>query len=116
MPSMVTTFLPWTADTGIEHDRTASPSTWAVRAPQAAMPQPYLVPVSPNSSLIAHSSGVSGSTPAFTCFPFKSNAITITLLRADSNHLRRVPLHLSLLGRGEGRRSNVVGSAISETV
>src|SRR5262249_19211982 len=84
---MVTTFRPWTADTGMEHDRTVSPSTWTVQAPQAAMPQPYLVPVSPNSSLTAHSSGVSGSTPAFTGLPFKSNAITITLLRADSNHV-----------------------------
>src|SRR5262249_37983572 len=113
---MVTTFLPCTADTGIEQDRTASPSRWTVQAPQAAMPQPYLVPVSPNSSLIAHSSGVSGSTPAWTCFPFKSNAITIALLRADSSHLKRVPLHLSMLGRGEGRCGNVVGSTISETV
>src|ERR1700694_1451541 len=35
---------------------------WTVQAPHCAMPQPYLVPVSPTFSRIAQSSGVSSST------------------------------------------------------
>src|SRR5262249_57449149 len=38
------------------------PSTWTVQAPHWAMPQPYLVPVSPIVSRNTHSSGVLGST------------------------------------------------------
>jgi hypothetical protein len=33
--------------TGKEHERTALPSICTVQAPQAAMPQPYFVPVRP---------------------------------------------------------------------
>src|SRR5438093_8760632 len=59
---MVVIFLPTAADTGITHERVALPSTCTVQAPQSAMPQPYLVPVRPTCSRIAHSSGVLGST------------------------------------------------------
>ena len=59
MASMVTTFLFATADRGVMHDRTAWPSRCTVQAPQSAMPQPNLVPVSPISSRSAHSRGVS---------------------------------------------------------
>ena len=44
------------------HERTARPLRCTVQAPQAAMPQPNLVPVRPSVSRIAHSSGMSGST------------------------------------------------------
>jgi hypothetical protein len=42
---------------------------WTVQAPHCAMPQPYLVPVSPTFSRIAQSSGVSGSTSIVKDFP-----------------------------------------------
>jgi hypothetical protein len=59
---MVVIFLPSTALSGTEHERMAIPSTWTVQAPHWAMPQPYLVPVSPIVSRNTQSSGVSGST------------------------------------------------------
>src|SRR5215510_8068593 len=43
-------------------ERTALPSTCTVHAPHCAMPQPYLVPVRPTCSRIAHSRGVLGLT------------------------------------------------------
>src|SRR4029078_11450804 len=66
---MVTIFLPAAALAGNEQERVATPSTWTVQAPHCAMPQPYLVPVRPTFSLIAQSSGVSGSTSMLTGFP-----------------------------------------------
>src|ERR1700688_1948277 len=61
-PSIVVTDLPATSDSGIAHERTASPSICTVQAPQAAMPQPNLVPVSLRCSRFDHSSGLSGPT------------------------------------------------------
>src|SRR5437879_10450174 len=52
--------LPWAAESGVMQERTASPSRWTVQAPQRAMPQPYLVPVSPSESRSTQRSGVSG--------------------------------------------------------
>src|SRR3954462_13855681 len=46
-PSMVVIFLPAAADTGNEQERVGVPSMCTVQAPHWAMPQPYLVPVSP---------------------------------------------------------------------
>ena len=59
---------PATADTGVTQERTACPSTMTVQAPQAAMPQPNLVPVSAASSRSAHSSGFSGGASSATGF------------------------------------------------
>ena len=59
---MVVIFLPSAALTGTTQERTGSPSMCTVQAPHCATPQPYLVPVRPTCSRIAHSSGVSGST------------------------------------------------------
>src|SRR6266511_1180312 len=56
-------FLP-TAETGVTHDRTGSPSRCTVQAPHCAMPQPNLVPVRLSPSRRVQSSGVSGSTSA----------------------------------------------------
>src|SRR5262249_13639279 len=55
---MVVICLPSAALTGITQERTALPSTCTVHAPHCAMPQPYLVPVRPTCSRIAHSRGV----------------------------------------------------------
>src|SRR5580692_4142825 len=59
---MVVICLPAASLTSMPQERIATPSTWTVQAPHCAMPQPYLVPVSPIFSRIAQSSGVSGST------------------------------------------------------
>src|SRR5450759_5210313 len=59
---MVVMCLPSAAPTVMAQERTGSPSICTVHAPQSAMPQPYLVPVRPTCSRIAHSRGVLGST------------------------------------------------------
>src|SRR5712692_8871171 len=59
---MVVICLPTAALTGMMHERTARPSTCTVHEPHCATPHPYLVPVSPTCSRIAHNSGVLGST------------------------------------------------------
>ena len=46
---------------GVTQERTALPSTCTVQAPQAATPQPNLVPVRPSRSRSAHSSGICGA-------------------------------------------------------
>src|SRR5579862_3478112 len=58
---MVVIFLPAASLTNTPHERIATPSIWTVQAPHCAMPQPYLVPVRPTRSRIAHSSGMAGS-------------------------------------------------------
>src|SRR5262249_49594310 len=55
-PSMVVTSLPATSAIWTWHERTASPSTRTVQAPQWLSPQPYLVPVSSSSVRNAHRS------------------------------------------------------------
>src|SRR5207247_2572961 len=61
-PSMVVIFLPAASPTIMEQERAASPSICTVQAPHSARPQPYLVPVSPTKSRIAHNRGIFGST------------------------------------------------------
>ena len=72
---MVTIFRFSTAEIGVMHERTACPSTCTVQAPQSAMPQPNLLPVSPSSSRSVHSSGVSPGTSTFWRLPLMSSAI-----------------------------------------
>src|SRR5260370_16399938 len=48
--------------TGMEQERRTSPLMCTEQAPHCATPQPYLVPVRPACSRIAHSRGVSAST------------------------------------------------------
>src|SRR5437588_2216764 len=50
------------SETLIEHERRTSPLMCTEQAPHCAMPQPYLVPVRPTCSRIAHSRGVLGLT------------------------------------------------------
>src|SRR5213593_4296474 len=59
---MVVILLPSAAATGITQERTAAPSRCTVQAPHCAMPHPYLVPVRPTCSRIAHRRGVLGLT------------------------------------------------------
>src|SRR4029453_18214598 len=60
-PSIVVTSAPATPLIGTLQERTGSPLTCTVQAPQAAIPQPYLVPVNPSSSRSTHNSGASSS-------------------------------------------------------
>ena len=48
--------------------------------PHSALPQPYLVPVRPAMSRMAHSKGMEGSASSATAFPFKVNSIAMNLL------------------------------------
>src|SRR5580658_9569253 len=73
-PSMVVMDFPATSDSGIEQERTASPSICTVQAPQAAMPQPNLVPVSFKCSRNTQSSGVSGAASTWCCWPLTVTA------------------------------------------
>ena len=66
---MVVICLPAASLTDMPQDRIATPSIWTVQAPHCAMPQPYLVPVSPTFSRIAYSSGVSSSTSTLIDLP-----------------------------------------------
>src|SRR5215813_10303206 len=70
---MVTTVLPATEPTSSWHERCAVPSTWMVQAPHRPAPQPYLVPVNPTWSRMAHNSGVVGSASTETWRLFKVN-------------------------------------------
>ena len=72
---MVVICLPSAAATGITQERTAAPSRCTVHAPHCATPQPYLVPVRPTCSRIAHSRGVLGLT-------LTSRALPLTVKRA----------------------------------
>src|SRR5687767_11568338 len=72
---MVVTFFPATALTGVTHERIGSPSMCTVQAPHNAMPQPYLVPVSPSESRSTQSRGVSGSTSACMSLPLMLTVI-----------------------------------------
>src|SRR5215470_17886836 len=69
-----------TAETGTEHERTASPSTCTVQAPHCATPQPYLVPVRPTCSRITQSRGVVGSTSTSWDLPLMVRRIVFFLL------------------------------------
>src|SRR2546427_11693199 len=54
--------LPSAEATGSTQERTALPSRCTVQAPHIATPHPYLVPVRPTCSRIAHRRGVLGLT------------------------------------------------------
>src|SRR5215208_7985261 len=56
---MVVIFLPSASLIEVWQERTASPLTWTVQAPQRPAPQPNFVPVICNCSRITQSSGVS---------------------------------------------------------
>src|SRR5215472_16136170 len=56
----------------------ACPFSCTVQAPQTAIPQPYLVPVNPNSSRMTQSSGASDSTSTSWITPLTFNRIPMT--------------------------------------
>src|ERR1700685_2639183 len=102
---MVVTDFPAASDSGIEHERTASPSICTVQAPQAAMPQPNLVPVSLRCSRNTQSSGGSGAASTSCRCPLTVKA-TIGLLPGLDVHalaaLERPLIALLIAGRRTG--------------
>src|SRR3954468_23598204 len=75
---MVTIFaLGSMVEIGRTQVRVGTPSMCTVQAPQAAMPQPYLVPVNPSVSRSAHSRGISGSTSSARSLPLTVIAIVM---------------------------------------
>jgi hypothetical protein len=93
---MVVTDLPLASLICVWHDLVGSPSRWIVQAPQAATPQPNLVPVSPRMSRRYHRTGIDGSPSKdcacpFTCrvimLPSQSKAAAIKVVPAGSEAL-----------------------------
>src|SRR5271169_1280214 len=66
---MVVMFFATACETGVEQERTGSPSTWTVQAPQRPAPQPNFVPVNSSVSRRTQSRGVSGATSTFRSLP-----------------------------------------------
>src|ERR1700721_2092851 len=60
-PSKVVTDFPWTAETGVTHERVSTPFTSTEHEPHCASPQPKRGPCSRNSFARTHKSGVSGA-------------------------------------------------------
>src|SRR6516162_5698269 len=90
---MVVIFFPATAETGVMHERVASPLIWTVQAPQRAMPQPNLVPVLFNVSRSTQSRGMSGLTSTDSGLPFKVKLIAMgTSLPRDISYTNFPPL------------------------
>src|SRR5438445_3275979 len=92
---MVVICLPAASLTEMPQERIATPSIWTVQAPHCAMPQPYLVPVSPTFSRIAHNSGVSGSTSTSIVLPLMVRLATVLLPVSPLD-----PPHMSALRSG----------------
>src|SRR5262247_1548487 len=82
---MVVMRFPATLDTGVTHDRVASPSTCTVHMPQTDMPQPYLVPLRLRMSRITHRSGMSAGASTVVAWPF-----TVSLMGMAGPVLRRL--------------------------
>src|SRR5262245_31037262 len=76
-PSMVVMSAPATADTGVTHERVATPFTCTVQAPQCAPPQPNLVPFMSRTSRNTQSSGISLGTSTVVGFPLTLNVTGI---------------------------------------
>src|SRR3954466_11472801 len=78
---MVVIFLPTASPSEVWQDRTASPLTWTVQAPQRPAPQPNLVPVICSCSRMTQSSGVSlaASTDIFRPLIFRFGIFALPL-------------------------------------
>ncbi|SIT44389.1 hypothetical protein BN2476_390048 [Paraburkholderia piptadeniae] len=97
-PSIVVTWRPSTADSGVMHERIGCPSRWTVHAPHCAMPQPNFVPCRPATSRIAHSSGMLGSASSVVDLPLRTKVVDINDSECGSGSDRSCAL------RGVSRR------------
>src|SRR3972149_8168383 len=78
-PSMVVTFFPSATETVNVHDRTTALSSNIEQAPHRAIPQAYLVPLSPNWLRITERRFSPGSRSISTFFPFNSKRIVVSI-------------------------------------
>src|SRR5260221_14001759 len=119
--SMVVIFFAPTEFSGTWHERVATPSICTVQAPHWAMPQPYLVPVSPTVSRRTQSSGVRGSAFAWTDFPLMLRTAMASLLQrsvipepgspSPSGRLRVVAsFHGCVISLGDAGLAEVMGA------
>src|SRR6266850_1150429 len=87
-PSIVVIFFPATLETGVMHERVASPLMCTVQAPQSAMPQPNFVPVMFSVSRSTQRSGICGSTSTVVDLPFSVNVVPMIFSPNSSNILQ----------------------------
>src|ERR1700730_18771083 len=60
-PSSVVTDFPWTAETGVTHERVSTPFTSTEQEPHCARPQPKRGPCKSSSFARTYNRGVSGA-------------------------------------------------------
>src|SRR4030095_1439741 len=91
------------AATRTRHAGPAMPARWIVHDPHCATPHPYLVPVSPTCSRIAHSRGVLGS---------KGSSMDLPLLVKRA----MFPSPVAVLGMlwGRSRLMSLLGSSLAQ--
>src|SRR5271155_5163118 len=92
---MVVIDLQLASLTDVTQALTASPSRWIVQAPQAAMPQPNFVPVSPSTSRRYQSTGIDGSPSKDWVCPFtRSVSMFASLSQLVAAQRNNAPLRL----------------------
>src|SRR5580658_3834954 len=88
---MVVICLPATLASGVAQERIGRPSRCTVQAPQSAMPQPNLVPVSPATSRSAQSSGMAGSASSVVGLPLSTNDVGMQRFSGRDASILRLP-------------------------
>src|ERR1700689_1112618 len=97
---MVVTGWLLTLLTAVWQERTASPPTITVQAPQSPTPQPYLGPLMFNTSRSTHSRGISGGTSTVAATLLTVNLVSIGSLRQKPEAgLDTIEVRLSFLSR-----------------
>src|SRR6056297_2472074 len=101
---MVVTKRASTSPSGVMQERVARPLISTVQDPHRPIPQPYLVPVRPVSSRMAHNSGVSSAAFRVMGRPLSLKDVGMTLLRlrGDARTLALNTLFEILPGRAIG--------------
>src|ERR1700677_4060200 len=95
---MVVTGWLLTLLTAVWQERTASPPTITVQAPQSPTPQPYLGPLMFNTSRSTHRRGISGGTSTVAVTLLTVNLVSIGLLHdLDSRGFARISVWLWIL-------------------
>jgi len=87
---------PQTSPSATWQERTASPSIWTVQAPQAATPQPYLVPVRFSASRSTQSRGTSSGRSTSCAVPL---TVSVAGIAASSCRVRSMQCRRTLRWR-----------------
>src|SRR3954469_24785631 len=85
---MVVTARVPTVETGVTHERTATPSMWTVQAPHNPDPQPNFAPLRSRTSRSTHSRGVASSTSTVLVVPFTVKVMLMGLLQGGLCRVR----------------------------